>query len=77
MQKTKSPASSGDNGRAMQTQEPEIIQFPTIDRELERRVDAMISRKLEKPGKTAVDLTQLDELEAAIDCLKRAVRSMR
>ena len=61
----------------MHTQEPEIIQFPTIDRELERRVDAMISRKLEKPGKTAVDLTQLDELEAAIDCLKRAVRSMR
>ena len=61
----------------MQTQEPEIIQFPTIDRELERRVDAMISSKLRDPGKTAVDLTQLDELEAAIDSLKRAVRSMR
>jgi hypothetical protein len=48
-----------------------------MDRELERRVDAMISSKLRDPGKTAVDLTQLDELEAAIDSLKRAVRSMQ
>ena len=48
-----------------------------MDRELERRVDAMISSKLRDPGKIAVDLTQLDELEAVIDSLKRAVRSMR
>ena len=56
---------------------PAIIQLPTIDRDLERRFDAMISRKLEGPGKTVVDLRRLDELEQAIDGLMRAVRAMR
>ncbi len=40
-------------------------------------LDAMISRKLERPGKTVVDLKRLDELEEAIDSLKQAVRAMR
>ena len=44
---------------------------------MERRIDAMISRKLEEPGKVTVDLKRLDELEEAIDGLKRAVRAMR
>ena len=56
---------------------PAIIQLPTIDRDLERRIDAMISRKLEEPGKAVVDLRRLDELEEAIDGLKQAVRAMR
>ncbi len=55
----------------------DIIQFPTMERDLERRIDAMISRKLAGPGKTVVDLRRLDELEEAIDGLKRAVRAMR
>ena len=56
---------------------PDIIQLPSTDRDLERRIEAMISRKPEKPGKTVVDLERLDELEEAIDGLKRAVRAMR
>jgi hypothetical protein len=75
--KTKSTASLIDDVGAMPDQQSEIIQFSTMDCEMERRVDAMISSKPRDPGKTAVDLTQLDELEAAIDSLKRAVRSMR
>ena len=55
----------------------DIIQFPAIDRNLEQRIDAMISRKLEGPGKTVADLRRLDELEQAIDGLKQAVRAMR
>ena len=37
----------------------------------------MISRKLQGPGKTVVDLRRLDELEQAIDSLKLVVRAMR
>jgi len=38
---------------------------------------AIISRKLDGPGKTVVDLRRLDELEEAIDGLQRDVRAMR
>ncbi len=68
---------TGHDGGAAAEQVPDIIQFPAIDRDLEQRIDAMISRKLEGPGKTVVDLKRLDELEEAIDDLKRAVRAMR
>ena len=47
-----------------------------MDRDLERRID-VITRKLEEPGTTVADLKRLDELEEAIDGLKRAVRAMR
>lgn len=76
-QKAKVATPSGDDDGADPAQEPEIIQFPNIDREIERRVDAVISRKLEEPGKTVVDHKRLDELEEAIDDLKQIVRSMR
>ena len=66
-----------DEGGATRERESDVIQFPSTDRDLERRIDAMISRKLEEPGKTVVDLKRLDELEEAIDGLKRAVRAMR
>ena len=56
---------------------PDIIQFPTIDLDLERRIEAMISRKPEESGKTLVDLRRLDELEEATNGLKLAVRAMR
>ncbi len=68
---------TGNDGGATVVPVSDIIQFPTMDRDLERRIDAMISRKLEGPGKAIVDLRQLDELEEAIDGLKRAVRAMR
>ncbi len=68
---------TGNDGGAAAEPVPDIIQFPTMDRDLERRIDAMISRKLEEPGKAVVDLRRLDELEEAIDGLKRAVRAMR
>ncbi len=68
---------TGNNGGVVAERVPDIIQFPTIDRDLERRIGAMISRKLERPGKTVVDLRRLDELEEAIDDIKRAVRAMR
>ena len=55
----------------------EFIQFPVMDREMERRIEAVIARKLETPGKVVVDVERLDELEEAIDGLKRAIRSMR
>ena len=58
-------------------QELEIIPFPAIDRDMERRIEAMIARKLETPGKVMVDVERLDELEEAIDGLKRAIRAMR
>ncbi len=48
-----------------------------MDPRLVRQINAMISRKLDEPGKTVVDLKRLDELEEAIDGLKRAVRTMR
>ncbi len=48
-----------------------------MDPRLVRQIDAMISRKLGEPGMTVVDLKRLDELEEAIDGLKRAVRSLR
>ncbi len=70
------PSTDNDGGGAAE-RVSDIIQFPTIDRDLERRIDAIISRKLEVPGKTVVDLRRLDELEEAIDGLKRAVRAMR
>ncbi|HIE85135.1 MAG TPA: hypothetical protein EYQ00_15420, partial [Dehalococcoidia bacterium] len=63
MQRT---ASSNDSGTTPE-QESDIIQFPAMDRDMERRIDAMISRKLTEPGKAIVDLKQLDQLEAAID----------
>ncbi len=73
---TAEPGTDNDGGVAAE-RGSDIIQFPTMDRDLERRIDAMISRKLEGPGKTVVDLRRLDELEEAIDGLKRAVRAMR
>ncbi len=69
--------STGNDGGVVAERVPDIIQFPAIDRNLEQRIDAMISRKLEGPGKTVVDLRRLDELEQAIDGLMRAVRAMR
>ena len=48
-----------------------------MDPRLVQQIDAMISRKVDEPGKTVVDLKRLDELEEAIDGLKRAVRAMR
>ncbi len=68
---------TGNDGGVVAERVPDIIQFPTIDRDLERRINAMISRKLEGPGKTVVDPRRLDELEEAIDGLMRAVRAMR
>ena len=45
----------------------DIIQFPTMDRDLERRIDAMISRKLEGPGKTVVDLRRFPIRQSEIN----------
>ncbi len=73
MQRT---ASSNDSGTTPE-QESDIIQFPAMDRDMERRIDAMISRKLTEPGKAIVDLKQLDQLEAAIDDIMQAIRAMR
>ncbi len=70
-------AGADNDGGGAAERGPDIIPFPAIDRNLEQRIDAMISRKLEGPGKTVVDLRRLDELEEAIDGLKRAVRAMR
>jgi len=70
------PGTDNDGGIAVD-RVPDIIQFPAIDRNLEQRIDAMISRKLEGPGKAVVDLRRLDELEQAIEGLKRAVRALR
>jgi len=70
------PRTDNDGGAAVE-RVPDIIRFPAIDRNLEQRIDAMISRKLQGPGKTVVDLRRLDELEQAIDGLMRAVRAMR
>ena len=67
----------GYDGGETPDPETDIIQFPTMDPRLVRQIDAMISRKLEEPGKTVVDLKRLGELEEAIDGLKRAVRSLR
>ena len=76
-QKAEPTAKTDDHGGTTPERQPEIIQLPLMDRDLERRIDAVISRKLEEPGKTVVDLKRLDELEEAIDGLKRAVRAMR
>lgn len=65
------------DGVVSAAREPDVIPFPAMDRDMERRIDAMISRKLAEPGTTVVDLKQLDELEAAIDGLKRVVGAMR
>ncbi len=76
-QKTELATKLIDDGSAPIEQEAGIIQFQALDRDFERRVEAMISRKLAEPGTTVVDLKQLDDLEEAIDGLKRAVIAMR
>ena len=48
-----------------------------MNRDMERRIDAMISCKLTEPGTAIVDLKQIDQLEAAIDNLMQTVRAMR
>lgn len=68
---------TGNDGDDAIERVPDINQFPAVDRDLERRIDAVISRKLEGPGKIVVNLRRLDELEEAIDGLKRVVRAMR
>ena len=77
MQKAGPVSKSENDGGETIVREPDVIPFPVIERDLERRIDAMISRKLEKSGTTVVDLAQLDELEEVIDGLKRVIRAMR
>ncbi len=72
----KKAVSKNDSGITPE-QEPGIIQFPAMERDMERRIDAMISRKLDVPGTAIIDLKQLEELEAAIGDLMQNVRAMR
>lgn len=71
------PATRPDDGEASAVREPDVIRFPAMDRDMERRIDVMISRKLAEPGTTVVELSQLDELEKTINGLLLAVRAMR
>ncbi len=70
-------AKTDDEDGATPERETDIIQCPTTDSRFARQIDTMISRKLEELGKTVVDLKRLDQLEEAIDGLKRAVQSRR
>ena len=48
-----------------------------MERDMERRIDALISRKLTEPDTAILDIKQLDQLETAITELMQTVKSMR